>query len=267
MILHLSSWRLNRCIGEAFKILQQEKGTSLFETFFSVQSLTEEGSDWIDGEKIFLLSDIDAIAAIKKAENIAKSKGNVKSQEVFEEFFSRKERRHPLWKSEMEFKVCFNEDRMSENEKKRMKEIKDAVNAIINQKKDETTNIGNYVIDEDLCKKVKDGQEDYPAAGKCLLKNIEAYFEKLNKKVDMVILQEAGFESKLKKLNSDDVYVEMPDYALDRWKCNGLYRYSELVKIPDNANRIEDIFYFYSRESINTKEFVSFLLTEAVFDI
>ena len=265
-IILYDAYLTQKCIGEAFKILREKTGKNLFETFFSVESLTKEGIDWIDDERIYLLSDIDAIAAIKKAENIAQKEGKKKSLDIFDEYFSRRERRHPLWKSEMEFRVCFNMKKMNENEKKRMREIKDAVNAIISQKKDETTNIGEYIIDEDLCDNVLNKNEDYPTAGKCLLKNIKNYFKKIKKNVDLVILQQEGFESKLKKLDGDNVYVEMPDYGLDRWNCTTLYRYSDLVFIPKNDNKIEDVFYFYSKERINTKDFVTFLLTEAVFD-
>lgn len=266
-VILYDSYLTQRCIGEAFKILQEEYGGNLFERFFSVQSLTKEGVEWVGGERIYLLSDIDAVAAIKRAENIARRKTRKESLDVFEEYFCRKERRHPLWKSEMEFKVCFNEKKMTENQKKRMGEIRNAISAIKAQRKDKTTNIGGYLIDEDLCRKVKAGEEDYPVAGKYLLDNIETYFKRIGKKVDMVIFSAAAFESKMEKLNGSDIYVEMPDYALDTWNCTKLYQYSELVKIPDSNSSIEDIFYFYSKERLDVKEFVTFLLTEAVFDV
>lgn len=266
-IVLYDSYLTQRCIAETFKILQKEKGDGkhLFERFFSVESLSETGVDWIDGERIYLLSDVDAVAAIKRAENMARQKGEVKSLDIFEEYFSRKARRHPLWKSEMEFRVCFNENKMNENEKQQLNELQNAIVSIMN-KKDVTTNIGEYIIDEDLCKRIIDNKEEYPLAGKRLLENIREYFGRINRKIDLVILHSAGFESKLKKLNGENVYVEMPDYALDRWNCSCLYKYSELVSIPVSSRKAEDIFYFYSKERLDPKGIVEFLLTEAVFD-
>lgn len=266
-IVLYDSYLTQKCIGETFRILQAEKGEtgSLFEKFFSVQSLTEEGVDWIDGERIYLLSDVDTVAAIKRAENIAREKNEQKSLDIFEEYFSRKIRRHSLWKSEMEFRVCFNTKLMNENEKNQLRELQNAIVSITN-KKDKATNIGEYIIDEELCKKVLEENEEYPVAGKCLLENIRTYFRRIGKNIDLVILHSAGFESKMKKLSGENVYVEMPDYALDRWNCSGLYKYSDLVTIPVESTKSEDIFYFYSKENIDTKDFVSFLLTEAVFD-
>lgn len=266
-IVLYDSYLTQVCIGEAFKILEADKeiSYSLFEKFFSVDSFTEKGIDWIDDECIYLLSDIDAISIIKKAENIARRTGNKKSQEIFEEYFSRRGRRHSLWKSEMEFRVCFNIDKMNENEKKQLNELQNAIVSIDN-KKDTRTNIGQYIIDEELCKRVLDNNEEYPRAGKCLLQNIRTYFKKINKNIDLVILRIDAFESNMKDLNGENVYVEMPDYALDRWQCSTLYKYSDLVTVPIMRAKSQDIFYFYSKEAIDTKDFVAFLLNDAIFD-
>lgn len=64
---------------------------------FSFQFLTYEGKEIAPGIKISLISDGDMRFLMK----------NVKRDSVIDEYFSRKDRRHPFWKSEPEYKAIF----------------------------------------------------------------------------------------------------------------------------------------------------------------
>ena len=65
---------------------------------FSFESLTIEGQHLDDNIKVSLLSDSDMIFLMK----------NIPNDKLITEYFSRKDRRHPLWKSEAEYKAIFN---------------------------------------------------------------------------------------------------------------------------------------------------------------
>lgn len=65
---------------------------------FSFECLTYDGKEISPGLKISLLSDGDMRFLMK----------NVDRDPIINEYFSRKDRRHPLWKSEPEYKAIFN---------------------------------------------------------------------------------------------------------------------------------------------------------------
>lgn len=64
---------------------------------FSYEALTTEGINLCCDLKISLLSDADLIFLMKNLDN-----------SFVKEYYERKERRHPLWKSESEYKAVFN---------------------------------------------------------------------------------------------------------------------------------------------------------------
>ena len=77
-------------------ILQIDKDTGTEEKrLFSVEALGEAGISLKDNLKISLLCDDDIIYLIK----------NKHTDDLSKEYFSRRDRRHPLWKSEAEYKA------------------------------------------------------------------------------------------------------------------------------------------------------------------
>lgn len=64
---------------------------------FSYEALTEKGVEIFENYKVTLLCDADIIFLMK---NLDSDSGK--------EYFQRKDRRHPLWKSEAEYKAIFN---------------------------------------------------------------------------------------------------------------------------------------------------------------
>lgn len=65
---------------------------------FSYEYLTEEGKDISAGWRVALLCDADILFLMKNTED-----------EAIQEYFSRKDRRHPVWKSESEYRANFDD--------------------------------------------------------------------------------------------------------------------------------------------------------------
>ena len=218
----------------------------------------------MENENIFLASDLDLIGLFKKALFIAKDNNLNFSYEILNEFFDRSARRHPLWKSEMEFKVCFNCDKMSDFQSEQMKLIEEAVTTIDNYK-DKVTAINKCIITEETYEEIMK-LSNYPLNGKKFLEALKKYFNGIGKELDIVIINTTSFVSKMRKLNKKNVYVEMPEYAPDSYGLPPLYSYSDLVDV-ENGNkekaRPEKMFYIYSKWKINIKDFVTYLLDKA----
>ena len=68
------------------------------EKLFTYEFLTLEGKKLENGMKLALLSDADIIFMLK----------NLNMKGLVFEYFSRKDRRHPIWKSESEYKAIFD---------------------------------------------------------------------------------------------------------------------------------------------------------------
>lgn len=66
---------------------------------FAYDALSKRGVSISDNYKVSLISDSDIIFLMKNYIN---------NDQLIEEYFDRKNRRHPLWKSEAEFKAIFN---------------------------------------------------------------------------------------------------------------------------------------------------------------
>ncbi len=82
----------------AIEAVIKKYGTDLF----SYEYLTEEGKNIPGGWRVSLLCDADIIFLMKNVDD-----------EAVHEYFSRKDRRHPVWKSESEYKANFD-DSLSE---------------------------------------------------------------------------------------------------------------------------------------------------------
>lgn len=264
-IILYDTYITQKCVSETFQILQKFTSNTekIFEKFFSADALTEKGVDWLENEKIFLASDLDVIGLFKKAYVLSKQKGEEYSAGILEEYFARNKRRHPLWKSEMEFDVCFNEEKMNENESERFQLIRDAVIAIDSYKNQETS-ISETIFTEANYEKIIN-DPDFPKSGSKLIKELKKYFNSQGLDLDAVIINAKSFESKMKKLNKKAVYVKMPDYALESWNQSELYPYSELVKIEDRSNS-KVVFYMYSKHEVDVKGLMQYLLVEAEFE-
>lgn len=255
-VIMYDSYLTQRCISEMICLFETDD-PQFFEKLFSVEALTEEGID-IAQDHFFLLSDSDLIVLFKKAYNKAKSEGNTNSEEIFEEYFSRNERKHPLWKSEMEYHVCFNKEKMTASQNETFEEIIKAINAI-DSNLIKSTGVKQLLFNAES---IHNLQELSPSA-QILIKKLNKFYTEQGKIFDIAILVTSGFETKLGKLNRKDFLVEMPNYGLDSWNSDGsLYPYTSLVKIPDNTEK-PFLFYFYSKEKINIHDLITFLFTSS----
>lgn len=78
-------------------VMRDLKNKYIDKKLFSYEALTKEGIEIFSGYKISLLSDADITFLMK----------NLNSEEVIE-YYNRNKRRHPLWKSEAEYKAIFS---------------------------------------------------------------------------------------------------------------------------------------------------------------
>lgn len=89
-VVQYEAYLLQRAIEEL-----KNKYTSI--NLFSYEALTEKGVEIFKNYKITLLCDADIIFLMKNLDN-----------DFEKEYFQRKDRRHPLWKSEAEYKAIFD---------------------------------------------------------------------------------------------------------------------------------------------------------------
>lgn len=253
-----------KALSDSFQLFKEcdSKNRNIFERFFSLEALGLNGKELFNEEKFFLVSDLDAIYLLKKAYLISIEKGKNDTTDIIYQFFARDARRHSLWKSELEFNVCFNMDKLKSDESKhgRFNEIIDCINAFIAYKNE--NGLGNVVINDKLIQKIDKGETSYSERTKKFLKELKKYFDKNKLDFDLVILNCDAFESCYKKLNGNNVYIEMPDYTLAEWQSETAYTYNQLTSVNEIVNKCKDVFYFYSKAHIETKDFINFLLNK-----
>lgn len=255
-VIMYDSYLTQRCISEMISLLASDD-EKFFDKLFSVNALTEEGID-IAHDHFFLLSDSDLIVLFKKAYSKAKNESRTDSIEIFEEYFSREKRKHPLWKSEMEFHVCFDKDNMNVSQSERFEEIVNGVNAI-DSTLIEGTGVKQLLFNNESIQNIS----EFTSPARILIKKLNTFYAQQQKTFDIAILLTSGFETKLGKLNRKDFLVEMPNYGLDSWNHNSsLYSYASLVKIKENTDK-PFLFYFNSKEKIDIHDLITFLFSSS----
>ena len=259
-IILYDTYITQKSVCETFKVFKEGKNdSSVFEKFFSAESLTLEGNEWAKDEYVFLSSDLDVISLIKRAYH---DSSNEFQKSIFEEYFCRDKRRHPLWKSEAEFQICF---RLVKGMRRKQKEIEiynkiiDAVVAL-DTYKDNSTGVGKYIFTDQTYETEKGNLK---SVARIFIDAIREYFRKIKKPMDIAILTTRSFSSKMKKLNANSLQVEMPDYNFREEQK--IYSYSDLFQIDDTSTD-KMIFYIYSHHEIDIKDFLSYLFDEADFE-
>lgn len=253
-VIMYDSYLTQRCISEMICILGADD-SEFFDKLFSVEALTEDGID-IAGEHYFLLSDYDLLGLFKKAYSKAKIINDVIAIEVFDEFFSRNERKHPLWKSEMEYNVCFNK-KMTPDQAEKMAAIQTAIQTI-DGKVIKETGVKQLLFNDEIIL-----NPDYKLSETAMgfIKALKSFYDKEHKTFDIAILSTSGFETKLGKLKRKDFLVEMPEYGLDTWNPDkSLFSYEDLVCIKESEG--QPLFYFYTKEKIEVKKLIEYLFSE-----
>ena len=223
---------------------------------FSQDSLTVKGKTLDGNLKVSLLSDSDIVFLMK----------NIEDDKLITEYFSRKDRRHPLWKSEAEYKAIFNKGYSDRG----FVVIENAIDQIIKY----LNSLNQLSINQtaiEACKKDIEETEklniEMPALGipivieskKRYLKWLEcfkAFADSQGILFDFVIVKANQFNSGFGKVEVKDIKIIFPDRE-------------EICKFEDvtnillaNKSEREKFFYlFYYREDKKIID-VSFLARE-----
>ncbi len=210
---------------------------------FSYETLTNEGTDFNKKGKIRLLSDEDIIYNIK----------NVCGDELTDEFFFRGARRHPIWKSEAEYRALFdgklNEDYLNsldsmfeKIERYLLNLEKPIINdEVIKRCHDELKKINeNTLISEKNKTNLKEGLSN-TINWLSLLKN---FCNEHNIPFDLVIITAKQFQSGFLKKDIDNILIYFPEY-------NESKNIKKIMNILSASKTRERYFYLYYKRDEN----------------
>lgn len=178
---------------------------------FSAESLGRDGQHFQDGTEIRLLSDDDIIHMAKRyyAEN-----------SMVSEYFERRERRHPLWKSEAEYKAFFQDyigggivltNLESAMEATAKYLSKSASNWVINKR---LIGVLEKDLDElakaDLDARTKKAQQKEKQDILKVVETLVQYGEEIGYKEDFVLLKSSQFSSGFSKPDFSAIKIVFP---------------------------------------------------------
>ena len=217
---------------------------------FSYETLTEEGNQLDENIHISLLADDDLVYLMK----------NVCSDETTKEYFNRQNRRHPIWKSEAEYKSLFYCRAGADSDITNFieKEIDDLSKYVINitgkDTIDESTIEALKKQIEELNSKLKGGRKKQKEEVAKLLKEAKKHLSVLECMYDITVKSGVVFDLlilRASQFNSGFVkkeFAQLPILFPDRNRTNNFGKIVNSI----NAEKTEknDFFYiFYRRES------------------
>lgn len=222
---------------------------------FSMQTLSESGQEFNDHFKISLLCDDDILFLMK-------NKYFKELDELSKEFFNRKTRRHPVWKSETEYKAYILsiagygealdrfEIAMEETAKYLIK------------------NTGSWVINDSLIKKLEQDIEKVETADlddnskNTQLKNknlilkvmhsLQKYAEEKKIECNFIILKASQFNSGFGKLDFTNTNIVLKSPTGDKIKTVGEI-VSSLHAIKHEQDRDKFFYLFYKRSNVTER--------------
>lgn len=222
---------------------------------FCVDSLLETGQEFEENVKVSLMCDDDIVYLMK----------NVFPSELSGEYFRRVDRRHPVWKSEAEYKT-FLLGKLSGGEI--LKEFETAMAAtakylggrsniwrinkdLIHTIEEELKQIGNQKLDDLSMAVQKKDKEKILKVVKCL----QEYAVERNMECDFIIIKATQFNSGFGKPDFSDTNISFPI-------GNGEEKVAKVGKIVSSLNAKDkdrdDFFYlFYKRDEKNDVELES----------
>lgn len=201
---------------EAFILKYAMEKLNIEYEIFSYEALTNEGKVLTDSLRVSLLSDGDVLFLMK----------NRKNDKLINEYFARNERRHPLWKSEAEYKAIFNrgfseisleklENEFEElskylnynnNSSKINDEALQKLKEDIEKTKSQLENVTKTEKNERLKKQIEQKQKHVK-----WLKCLKAFAESQNIDFDFIIIKASQFNSGFGKVALDDLEIEFPE--------------------------------------------------------
>ena len=177
---------------------------------FSYEALTEEGIEIFDDYKISLLCDADITFLMKNLDNDSEK-----------EYYQRKDRRHPLWKSEAEYKAIFNvgyTDRIFEIVENGLEGLCKYLNFVCKSQEINETALDAYIKDienaQSLLKSTTVNKENIEAIIVKKEKNLQwlnalkAFAEEQKIDFDFVILKANQFNSGFAKETFAKIQIE-----------------------------------------------------------
>lgn len=217
---------------------------------FSRESLSPEGIEFSNGLRLSLLCDDDIIFLMKSRSHDNLSK----------EYFNRKERRHPIWKSEAEYKAYLNyaigEGEILEKLERALIETEQYVRKnsdswIINEglmkkleeeiqklENPESLNLGKRTVQKQLSKK---------KSIRKVLKSLYDYAKSHDEEFDFVILGASQFYSGFNRPDVSDINIVFGTAEYIR-----VTKFGKIVSLLNSDDRWrENFFYLYHKSNSN----------------
>ena len=204
----------------------QSFGSEYVEAVFSVAALSIEGSMFRE-TAYRLLSDIDILTDLKR---------NYSAVALIHEFFDRKSRRHPIWKSFHEYRHLFGDH--ADPEAKAETEIFNFFNPLISY----TNTLSEFKIDQQLLEGIDKSSAAYDAAEllKCFADQSDLAF-------DFVLLVSSSSFSA--RIEADQIYIKfssLPESSTNRSD----YSTYEFLKGKPTSLGTNNFFYMYTKERL-----------------
>ena len=231
-------------LQKVFKSMQEEIMQKNGINIFSKQALGNEGVQLLNGYSVRLMCDDDIIYLMK----------NIYPSEWSEQYFERKLRMHPVWKSEAEYKALvlnkFTENVQSKFEKametlvEYMKRSSDeciANDSLIDKLQDEIDKINK---NEDLDKFEKKAQLEGKNGALKILKSLQKYAKDHNMSNEFVFISASQFNSGFSKPDFADTYILFDE------KNKEMSKFNKVVNtFQTSESDSEKFFYlFYNRK-------------------
>lgn len=248
-----------------------EKIDTQKENLFSLKSLSADGQKFDNNISISLLCDDDIIYLIK----------NVFPNDLGKEFFERRERRHPVWKSEAEYKAFILElatggsllqdfeMAMSLTAKYLIKSTDSWVidDALISKLEKEIAELETMFLDDEETRKV---QVKDKAKILKVMHSLQSYAKEKNLECSFVILMASQFNSGFGKADFSEINVVFKTKEGEK-----IAKFGEIVSSLKAKNIDRDSFFylFYKRKSgtslgnadIDNQEICKKLFKDVVF--
>ena len=233
---------LRRSIGIALKQVAAQKsrennaddsnGTDAFiKSVFSTQSLSVA---ILEGHPVRLLTDGDILHFIKQAQ----------SPDI-DEFLNRSERRHPVWKSVEEYvHLCGSRDNACR--------IADYLSPLVNASK--TVDISSPVTLDGSFR-----QSDLSNTNKQILEKLNEFFQNNGKSMDLLFGEAKS--TFFVTIDPDNIYIRFSDdkdFSTYKQLCDS-------ISEQRSGEPAFAFFYMFTKEAIDAKTFVSWLLTKIPF--
>lgn len=224
-----------------------EAGASLF----SFQSLGSEGISFAEGQKIKYLCDDDIIYLMK----------NIYPSEMSDEYFNRKKRRHPIWKSEAEYNALFLKLSEGGTVLKRLEDAMENVSKFLSKSSkiwavnDELVHVIEEELEilekEDLDEKTKKAQRQKKRDMLKLVKYLQKYAGSHDMDNNFIVLMASQFDSGFAKLDFTDINIV---FEGQEYRTNA--KVGKIVSsLKAREKKRDNFFYiFYKRSNLDGHE-------------